>query len=56
MNNEHQEQPEEESKVILYTTDDGKAQVSLMSRDGRLLSHRPVSPSQSAVTSPTPSV
>jgi hypothetical protein len=36
MNNEHQEQPEEESKVILYTTDDGKAQVSLMSRDGRV--------------------
>ena len=36
MNNEHQEQPEEENKVILYTTDDGKAQVSLMSRDGRV--------------------
>ena len=26
----------EESKIILYTTDDGKAQVSLMSRDGRV--------------------
>lgn len=30
------ELPEEESKIILYTTDDGKAQVSLMSRDGRI--------------------
>ena len=28
--------PEEESKLILYTTDDGKARVSLMSRDGRI--------------------
>ena len=27
---------EDESKIILYTTDDGKAQVSLMSRDGRV--------------------
>ena len=27
---------DEESKIILYTTDDGKAQVSLMSRDGRV--------------------
>ena len=27
---------EEESKIILYTTDDGKAQVSLLSRDGRI--------------------
>ena len=27
---------EEESKIILYTTDDGKSQVSLMSRDGRV--------------------
>ena len=27
---------EEESKIILYTTDDGKSQVSLMSRDGRI--------------------
>ena len=31
------EMPDEaESKIILYTTDDGKAQVSLMSRDGRV--------------------
>ena len=36
MKNEHTEIPEEESKIILYTTDDGKAQVSLMSRDGRI--------------------
>ncbi len=28
--------PTEESKIILYTTDDGKAKVSLMSRDGRV--------------------
>ena len=27
---------EEENKIILYTTDDGKSQVSLMSRDGRV--------------------
>ena len=27
---------DEESKIILYTTDDGKSQVSLMSRDGRI--------------------
>ena len=27
---------EEEKKIILYTTDDGKSQVSLMSRDGRI--------------------
>ena len=27
---------DEESKIILYTTDDGKAKVSLMSRDGRV--------------------
>ena len=27
---------EEESKIILYTTDDGKSQVALMSRDGRI--------------------
>ena len=27
---------EDESKIILYTTDDGKSQVSLMSRDGRV--------------------
>ena len=25
---------EEENKIILYTTDDGRSQVSLMSRDG----------------------
>ena len=36
MNTEHPELPKEESTVILYTTDDGKAQVSLMSRDGRV--------------------
>ncbi len=28
--------PEEENKIILYTTDDGKLQVSLLSRDGRI--------------------
>ena len=27
---------DDENKVILYTTDDGKSQVSLMSRDGRV--------------------
>ena len=27
---------DEESKIILYTTDDGKSPVSLMSRDGRI--------------------
>lgn len=27
---------DEENKIILYTTDDGKSQVSLMSRDGRV--------------------
>ena len=27
---------EEESKIILYTTPDGKSRVSLMSRDGRV--------------------
>jgi len=27
---------EEENKIILYTTDDGRAQASLMSRDGRI--------------------
>ena len=36
MKKEETELPEEESKVILYTTADGKAQVSLMSRDGRV--------------------
>jgi hypothetical protein len=28
--------PEEENKIILYTSDDGKSQVSLLSRDGRI--------------------
>ena len=28
------EMPDDENKVILYTTDDGKSRVSLMSRDG----------------------
>ena len=36
MKKEETELPEEENKVILYTTDDGKAQVSLMSHDGRV--------------------
>ena len=27
---------EEENKIILYTTDDWKSQVSLLSRDGRI--------------------
>lgn len=36
MKNESVEMPEDESKLILYTTDDGEAQVSLMSRDGRI--------------------
>jgi hypothetical protein len=30
------EMTDDENKVILYTTDDGKSQVSLMSRDGRV--------------------
>lgn len=33
MNTEHPELPEEESEVILYTTDDGMAQVSLRSHN-----------------------
>ena len=33
MNTEHPEMPEEESEVILYMTDDGKAQVSLRSHN-----------------------
>ncbi|MBQ9431185.1 MAG: hypothetical protein IJU44_06490 [Kiritimatiellae bacterium] len=36
MKKEPVEMPEEEGRIILYTTDDGKAQVSLMSRDGRI--------------------
>ena len=28
------EMPDDENRVILYTTDDGKSRVSLMSRDG----------------------
>ena len=36
MKKEPTELPEMESKVILYTTDDGKAQVSLLSRGGRV--------------------
>lgn len=36
MKKERAEMSEEESKVILYTTDDGKSRVSLMSRDGRV--------------------
>ena len=28
--------PEEENKIILYTTDNGRSQVSLLSRDGRI--------------------
>ena len=27
---------EEENRIILYTTDDGKSQVSLLSRDGHI--------------------
>ena len=30
------EMPDDENKVILYTTDDGKSRVSLTSRDGRV--------------------
>ena len=30
------EMPDDENKVILYTTDDGKSCVSLTSRDGRV--------------------
>ena len=36
MNKDNRKTPEEENKIILYTTDDGKAQVSLMARDGRV--------------------
>ena len=28
--------PDNQGDIILYTTDDGKSQVSLMSRDGRV--------------------
>ena len=34
--NKESSMSEEENKIILYTTDDGKSQVSLMSRDGRI--------------------
>ena len=33
MNTEHPKMPEEESEIILYMTDDGKAQVSLRSHN-----------------------
>ena len=37
--------PEEENKIILYTTDDGNSQVSLMSRDGRIwLNQKQIAP------------
>ena len=32
--NKESSMSDEENKIILYTTDDGKSQVSLMSRDG----------------------
>ena len=28
--------PDNQGDIIIYTTDDGKSQVSLMSRDGRI--------------------
>ena len=34
--NKERSMSDEENKIILYTTDDGKSQVSLMSRDGRI--------------------
>ena len=34
--NKESSMSDEENKIILYTTDDGKSQVSLMSRDGRV--------------------
>ena len=34
--NKESSMSDEENKLILYTTDDGKSQVSLMSRDGRI--------------------
>ena len=34
--NKESSMSDEENKIILYTTDDGKSQVSLMSRDGRI--------------------
>ena len=52
MKNEHVETPEEESKIILYTTDDGKAQVSLMSRDGRIWLNQKQMAELFAVTKP----
>ena len=51
-NKEHVEMPEEESKIILYTTDDGKAQVSLMSRDGRIWLNQKQMAELFAVTKP----
>ena len=34
--NKESSMSDEENKIILYTTDDGRSQVSLMSRDGRI--------------------
>ena len=36
MKKEFSEMPDDENKVILYMTDDGKSCVSLMSCDGRV--------------------
>jgi hypothetical protein len=37
--------PEEENKTILYTTDNGRSQVSLLSRDGRIwLNQKQIAP------------
>ena len=37
--------PEEENKIILYTTDNGRSQVSLLSRDGRIwLNQKQIAP------------
>ena len=37
--------PDNQGDIIIYTTDDGKSQVSLMSRDGRIwLNQKQIAP------------
>ena len=43
---------EEGNKIVLYTTDDGRAQVSLMSRDGRIWLNQKQMAELFAVTKP----
>jgi len=47
---------EESAQIILYTTDDGKSQVSLMSRDGRVWLNQKQMAELFAVTKPNVSM